>query len=154
MKNYYYVIFYIIILLLILLFFYSNSNITSDLISEEANPIRVNEEIEGMDYTITINEKMKKNNIKVLSEILSSIYHYKDINSIDEIYVDLNLDNQTRYNYILKSIKLVNREDNYLVRNISYDESLEKVKFILNKDDFINYNNNYCIEIDLEKKYL
>lgn len=154
MKNYYYVIFYIIILLLILLFFYSNSNITSDLIREEANPIRVNEEIEGMDYTITINEKMKKNNIKVLSEILSSIYHYKDINSIDEIYVDLNLDNQTRYNYILKSIKLVNREDNYLVRNISYDESLEKVKFILNKDDFINYNNNYCIEIDLEKKYL
>ena len=154
MKNYYYVIFYIIILLLILLFFYSNSNITSDLISEEANPIRVNEEIEGMDYTITINEKMKKNNIKVLSEILSSIYHYKDINSIDEIYVDLNLDNQTRYNYILKSIKLVNREDNYLVRNISYDESLEKVKFILNKDDFMNYNNNYCIEIDLEKKYL
>ena len=61
----YYITFYIIILLLILLFFYSNNKTTSSLISEEANPIRDVETIKGMDYTITINERERKNNIKL-----------------------------------------------------------------------------------------
>ena len=154
MKNIYYVTFYIIILLLILLFFYSNSKTNRELISEEANPIREKEIIKGMGYTITINEKEKKNNIKILSEILSSIYHYKDINTIDDFYVDLKIDNKTRYNYHLKDIKMINKEDDSLIRNINYNESIESVKFNLNKKDFINYNSNYYIEIELEKKYL
>ena len=154
MKNIYYVTFYIIILLLVLLFFYSNSKTNNELIIEEANPIREKEIIKGMGYTITINEKERKNNIKILSEILSSIYHYKDINTIDNFYVDLKIDNHTRYNYYLKDIKIINKESNKLIRNISYDESKELVKFKLNKDDFTRYNTNHYIEIELEKKYL
>jgi len=150
----YYITFYIIILLLVLLFFYSNSKSSSNLISEEANPIRNKEIIEGMDYTITIDEKEKNNNIKIYTAILSSIYHFKDINNIDEFYVDLKIDNQTRYNYILKNIKIVDRIDNSLKHIVSYDELLEKVRINLKKEDFINYNKNYDIEIELEKKYL
>lgn len=150
----YYITFYIIILLLILLFFYSNNKTTSSLISEEANPIRDVETIKGMDYTITINERERKNNIKLFTEILSSIYHYKDINSIDSFYINLKIDNKTNYNYLIKSIKIIDRGDNSLKRNISYDETNEEVKFNLLKEDFINYNSNNYIEIELEKKYL
>lgn len=153
MKNIYYVEFYIIVLIVLLLFFYSNNKNNRSFINEEALPIRDNEIIEGMNYIITI-DNMKDNNITILSEILSSIYHYKDINNISDFYIDLKIDNKTDYNYLLKDISIVDSVDNIIIKDIDYNYKDSDISFTLNKDDFTNYNLNKRIKIELERKYL
>jgi len=153
MKNIYYVEFYIIVLIVLLLFFYSNNKNNRSFINEEALPIRNNEIIEGMNYIVTI-DNTKDNNITILSEILSSIYHYKDINNINDFYIDLKIDNKTDYNYLLKDISIIDSIDNVVIRNIDYNYKDSDISFTLNKDDFTNYNLNKRIKIELEKKYL
>ena len=57
-------------------------------ISEEASPIREGDRIVGMDYSVTLGEDVKGNNVNIATSILSSIVHYKDINSINDFYID------------------------------------------------------------------
>ena len=147
MKNIKYFVFYILVLLLVLLYFYSNSKVDNNFF-EEANPIREYDTINGMNYDITLNDN-RNSNIKIYSSILSSIYHYKDINNINNFFVNLNINSNS--NYLVENISIIDKSSKKLIKKINYNTSDDTISFDLNKNDF---NNNYDIMIILKKRYL
>lgn len=141
-----YVLFYLVLLILLLLFFYSNKKDFTYLIHEEATPIRDLDGIKGMLYTIDVDNAINDNNIDVLSSIFSSIYHYKDINSINSFFINLDVDND----YKVEDISIVD-DNNFIIRNIDFNKDSKDIILELEKGDFINYNNNYDIRIKLKR---
>ena len=131
---YRYIIFYFFLLISLLLFFYSDKKNYDYLINEEAIPIRDYDVITGMDYSVDIDDSIKDNSIDIYSKIISSIYHYKDINSINNFFVNLKIDND----YKITDISIVDKDNNKIIIN-------------LDREDFINYNLNYYIRIKLKR---
>ena len=141
-----YILFYLIVLIILLLFFYSNKKDYTYLIHEEAIPIRDYNEIKGMKYTIDIDKSIKDKNLDILSSIFASINHYKDINSIDDFYVNLEVDKD----YKVDNIRIVD-QNNFIIRDVLFDKDSKVIKLNLEKDDFNNYKNNYDIKIKLKR---
>lgn len=141
-----YIIFYLFILIILLLFFYSNKKDYTYLINEEATPIRELNEITGMNYKVDIDKSIKDKNIDIYSKIISSIYHYKDVNNIKDFLINLEIDND----YIIDDINIVD-DNNYIIRNINYKKNGEEIFFNLDECDFTNYNSNYDIKIKLKR---
>lgn len=143
---YRYIIFYFLLLISLLLFFYSDKKNYDYLINEEAIPIRDYDVITGMDYSVDIDDSIKDNNIDIYSKIISSIYHYKDINSINNFLVNLKIDKD----YKITDISIVDK-NNFIIRNIDYDKDNNKIIINLDREDFVNYNLNYDIRIKLKR---
>ena len=141
-----YIIFYFIVLIILLLFFYSRKKDYTYLIHEEATPIRDFDEIKGMLYKIDIDNSVNDKNLDISSKIISSINHYKDINSINDFFVNLEIDND----YIIDDISIVDNND-FIIRNINYNNDSNEIVLNLEKDDFSNYNSNYDIRIKLKR---
>ena len=141
-----YILFYLIIFCILLLFFLSNKKDYTYLIHEEATPIRDLDEIKGILYKIDIDNTVIDKDIDISSNILSSIYHYKDISSIDNFFVNLEVDD----NYKVDDISIVDK-NNFIIRNINFDNNSKDIVLNLEKDDFTNYNNNYDIRIKLKR---
>ena len=141
-----YVLFYLILLILLLLFFYSNKKDFTYLIHEEATPIRDLDGIKGMLYKIDVDNGVNDQNIDISSKIISSIYHYKDINSINSFFINLDVDND----YRVEDISIVD-DNNFIIRNINFNRDSDDIILNLEKDDFINYKNNYDIRIKLKR---
>lgn len=141
-----YIIFYLIILILLLLFFYSDKKDYTYLIHEEATPIRDLDEIKGILYRIDIDDSINDKNIDISSSIISSINHYKDISNIDNFYVDLDVDDS----YKVDDVSIVDKND-FIIRYINFNKDSNDIVLNLEKDDFVNYNNNYDIKIKLKR---
>ena len=141
-----YVLFYLVLLILLLLFFYSNKKDFTYLIHEEATPIRDLDGIKGMLYKIDVDNGVNDQNIDISSKIISSIYHYKDINSINSFFINLDVDND----YRVEDISIVD-DNNFIIRNINFNRDSDDIILNLEKDDFINYKNNYDIRIKLKR---
>jgi len=120
---------------------------TNNYFGEESSPIREADKIVGMNYTITIDDSVKNKYLDIDTSIISSIKHYKDINFIDDFYVDLKIDNKSKYKYSIKDISLISNGD-YNKYNIDYKNKNKYVVIKLNKDDF---KDNYFIQIKLKK---
>ena len=147
MKRVLYIIFGILFLLLVLLVINSSYELYN--ISEESSPIREGESIVGMDYIITIGEDVKRHDINIATSIISSILHYKDINTINDFYVDLKINNKSHKKYLLKNIMLVNNSG-MVDKKVKYKKNKDYIYIKLSKDDFLNYGNNSFIKIELE----
>lgn len=141
-----YIVFYLLVLILLLLFFYSDRKNYKYLIHEEATPIRDYEGIKGMLYKIDIDKSINDKNIDVSSSIISSINHYKDISSINSFFVNLEVDND----YLVDDISIVDKND-FIIRIIDFDKDSNNVVLNLEKQDFVNYENNYDIKIKLKR---
>jgi hypothetical protein len=133
-------------LVVLLIFFYSNKKDYTYLINEEAIPIRDFNEIKGMNYKVDIDDSINDKRLDIYSKIISSIYHYKDINNINDFFINLEIDS----NYKIDDISIVD-DNNYIIRNINYKKNGNKIFFNLKKCDFTNYNSNYDIKIKLKK---
>lgn len=143
---YRYIIFYLLVFIGLLVYFDSDRKNYNYLINEEAIPIRDNEEIKGMNYTIDIDDSINDKNIDVYSKIISSIYHYKDVSTIDNFFVNLNVDDD----YKIEGINIVDN-NNYIIRYVEFDKKSKDIIINLDREDFVNYNSNYDIKIKLKR---
>ena len=141
-----YIILYIFLLIILLLFFYSDKKDYIYLINEEATPIRDLDEIKGMKYKVDIDKSIKDKNIDIYSKIMASIYHYKDINELNNFFINLEIDND----YVIDNINIVD-DNNLIIKDIDYEKDGKKIIFNLDGDDFTNYNSNYDIKIKLKR---
>ena len=141
-----YIIFYLIVFSILILFFLSNKKDYTYLIHEEATPIRDYDEIKGILYRINIDESITDNSIDVLSSIISSINHYKDIHSINNFFVNLKVDDS----YEIDDISIVDK-NNFIIKYMDFDKDSDDIILNLEKDDFIDYKNNYDIRIKLKR---
>ena len=148
MKRVLYITLVLGFIFLILLVISSSRELYS--ISEEASPIREGDSIVGMDYVVTIGEDVKRDDINIATSIMSSILHYKDISTIDDFYVDLKIDNKSNKNYLLKNIILVSN-GGLINKKVKYKKNKNFISIKLKRDDFINYNGNSFIKLELEK---
>ena len=146
MKNYSIIIFFSLLLLLFL--FLEKPTNRSDYISEEVIPIREEDIITGIEYHIQIGKRVKNATLDINTHILDSIYHYKDISTIERFTVKIIMDNQSKYTYLLKKIELLSqgkRED------ISYQLQGKDIILYLNQSYFKNYHKNDMIILLLVK---
>lgn len=141
-----YIIFYLIILILLLLFFYSDKKDYTYLIHEEATPIRDLDEIKGILYKIDIDNSINDKDLDISSNIISSINHYKDINNINDFYVNLDIDKD----YKVDNISIVDKND-FIIRIVDFNKESNDIVFDLKKDDFVDYNYDYDIKIKLKR---
>ena len=140
-------VFSIILLVLII-----NSSKDVRSIGEEANPIREGDSIVGMNYVITIGDDVKKNELDINTSIISSVLHYKDINSINDFFIDLKINNKSKYNYLIKNIVITDRYG-VINKKVKYKKNKKKnyISINLNKDDLYQFTNNNSIRIELKK---
>ena len=146
MKNYSIIIFFSLLLLLFL--FLEKPTNRGDYISEEVIPIREEDIITGIEYHIQIGKRVKNATLDINTHILDSIYHYKDISTIERFTVKIIMDNQSKYTYLLKKIELLSqgkRED------ISYQLQGKDIILYLNQSYFKNYHKNDMIILLLVK---
>ena len=141
------ILFISVFIIMIIVFFLSfkTSNAES-IIDEEASPIREDNEIVGMNYSIIIGEDTNKDNIIINTAIISSIIHYKDIKFISDFFIDLKIINKSNYEYSLKNISINNGES--IKKKIDYKTNNSIISFYLNKDDLIDTDNYVLIELE------
>lgn len=119
-------------------------------IEEEANPIRNNNIIVGLDYILKLNHS-NNSKITVKSNILNSINHYKDINQINDFFVLLKLKNN-KHKYLVRNVSLVDKSGNLEVYNINYIKSDKNtIRLNIDKNILSYYKAGYDIQIELEK---
>ena len=118
-------------------------------ISEEAIPIRHNEEIIGLNYNITIPNDLIDNKVIINTKIIDSINHYTDIKSIDNFQINIIISNKSNYIYKVTDIQLSSNNKN--IQKIKYHNSNNKISFKLVKDKLINNYEKYHINIELKK---
>ena len=148
MRKIFYIGVIIIFIVLVLLVINSSSELYD--ISEEASPIREGDRIVGMDYSVTLGEDVKGNNVNIATSILSSIVHYKDINSINDFYIDLKINNKTKSSYLLKNIMLVGN-NGLSSKKLKYKKNSNHISIKLNRNDILKYSDDSFIKIELEK---
>lgn len=120
-------------------------------IEEEAIPIREDENMIGMDYYITINQYMKDNSIVISSHILDSIIHYKEPSLIHNFFVRLSINNQSKYDYLLKNIRVIDNSLNILIEDLSYQKENNTFLFYIPDNYFKKFQSRYNIQIEIEK---
>lgn len=118
-------------------------------ITEEAIPIRNNEEIIGLNYSITIPNNIKDNKVIIPTKILDSINHYKDIRSINNFKVIIIINNNSKYIYKVTNIYISSNKKNK--QKIKYHNSNNKISFILTNNRLINQYEKLHINIEIKK---
>ena len=141
-----YILFYLLVLISLLVYFCSNKKDYTYLIHEEATPIRDLDEIKGILYRIDIDNSIDDKDLDIYSKIISSIYHYKDINEINDFFVNLEVDED----YSVDNINIVD-DSNFIIRNIDFDRDSKDIIINLDREDFTNYESNYDIKIKLKR---
>lgn len=142
---------------LLLLFFISRIDFTSSIdskeyVKEEAIPIWNEEQIERLDYSITITKEEKENNFSISTHIIDSILHYKDINNIEQIEVHIILDNQSQYEYLLQRLYIYEEETNRIIQIIAYEQNSKIISFTLEKELLERSSLKHRIKLDFIKK--
>ena len=118
-------------------------------IIEEAIPIRNNEEIIGLNYSITIPNNLKDNKVLINTKIIDSINHYKDINNIKKFKIIININNNSNYPYKVTDIYIsINNKNKQKIKYHNYNN---KISFKLTKNDIINHHEKYHVNIELKK---
>ena len=146
MKNYSTIIFFSLVLILFL--FLEKPSNASDFISEEAIPIREEDIITGIEYHIQIGKRVKNATLDINTHILDSIFHYKDISTIEHFTVKIIMDNKSKHPYLLKRIELFSQGKK---ENISYQRKGNDIVLNLNQSFFMNYHKNDMIILLLVK---
>ena len=147
-------IFIIISFLFFFLFFLVvfSKPLSLEKIEEEAIPIREDGIIIGMDYYITINKYMKDDSITISSHVLDSILHYKEPSLIHNFFIRLSIDNKSKFDYLLKNIRIIDNYSNIVLEELSYKKD-GKNSFIVFLPDTIFKKSDilYKIQIEIEK---
>ena len=148
MKKYIFLI--IIILVLIIIFYNTDDNSIVDKYFEEAIPIFHDDKINGLIYRIVINEDTNDSRLVIYPKIYNSIYHFKDINSIDNFNININIDNNSNNKYVIKSINYFNKKTfNY--NDIIDNSNNNSYYYVVNKDLLLNRSSD-DVKIIFEKK--
>jgi len=116
---------YLIIVMLSLLL--AGCNNTKEEINEEAFPIRKQDIIVGLNYKISINTK--KDKLIINTKLIDSINHYKDFNSINNFFIKMIIDNNSKKKYYLKKIEINNNSN--CIKKYNYNILLNKKKNVL-----------------------
>lgn len=91
---------YLLFVLMVPLFVLIESSINHNgEIIEEVEPIRENEIITGFQMLYTIPKDYHKKQIILEPKILEGITHYKTSGTFDSLFVNIIIDNQSRYSY-------------------------------------------------------
>ena len=125
--------------LFILLCFISNT-CGKDSVVEEVDPVRNNDIIVGINYSVTLDKNF--NNSRVDTHIIDSIYHYKDLDRIDNFIVNITIRNNSKYDYKLEKILL--KDNNVIKKEFDYDAAI-----FVGKDKVFNF----CLDGDFDKDY-
>ena len=153
LNRYYSLLFTVIIIFIIILFLFRDKDYSLEHFNlwEEATPVRLDDEIIGLDYVITIGKHMKQDSILMEPKIFESINHYLDIQMLDSFQIFLVLDNNSRYPYLLKNIHIVDSNSQF-IENVRYQKSgTNQFYFQLPRNFLENYHSNYKIQLELEK---
>ena len=116
---------YLIIVMLSLLL--AGCNNTKEEINEEAFPVRKQDIIVGLNYKISINTK--KDKLIINTKLIDSINHYKDFNSINNFFIKMIIDNNSKKKYYLKKIEINNNSN--CIKKYNYNILLNKRKNVL-----------------------
>ena len=116
---------YLIIVMLSLLL--AGCNNTKEEINEEAFPVRKQDIIVGLNYKISINTK--KDKLIINTKLIDSINHYKDFNSINNFFIKMIIDNNSKKKYYLKKIEINNNSN--CIKKYNYNILLNKKKNVL-----------------------
>ena len=122
-------------------------------IEEEAFPIWEEDHIIGLNYEITMGKNIDNQIITVTTHILDSIYHYKDIQEIEQFLVNFVIHNHTKYSYFLKDVYVIDTVTNMVMADISYSKGSmnNHFQFSLTRKNFQNYDEKYRIQVVLER---
>lgn len=78
-------------------------------IDEEVSPIRENERIIGFNYYIILPKNYDCSK-KLKTHIIDSISHYTDISLVQELYISVTINNQSKESYQLKDVYLKDKD--------------------------------------------
>lgn len=142
---------------LLLLFFisridYSSSAQSKEYVKEEAIPIWNEDTIERFDYSITITKEEKEKNVSISTHIIDSIFHYKDINNIEQIEVHIIVKNESQYQYLLQRLYIYEEETNIVIQEIAYEQKNNTIIFTLEKEIIEMSSLKHRIKIEFVKK--
>lgn len=143
-----FVVFLFCFLLYMIIF---STPLSMEKIEEEAIPIREDEKIIGMDYYITINPYMKDNSIVISSRILDSVVHYKEPSLVHDFFVRLSINNQSKYDYLLKNIRIIDDSLNAFIEDLSYQKDNNTFLFYIPDHYLQQFKSCYNIQIEIEK---
>lgn len=129
-----------IIILIILLSLFNSKTSAKSTITEEAIPVRNDEQIEAMNYNIVINSN--KDRIMYKTKLLDSINHYLDVSDKEQIYIRFKFNNTTNNNYYLKKIVIYDNQS--IIKTYNYYKKIDdsEVDIILDKNILSNTINN------------
>ena len=129
-----------IVILIILLSLFNNETLAKNTITEEATPVRNNEQIEAMNYKIVINSN--KDRIVYKTKLLDSINHYLDVSDKEQIYIKFKFTNNTTNNYYLKKIVIYDKKS--IIKSYNYYKKIDdsEVDIVLDKNILSNTINN------------
>lgn len=129
-----------IVILIILLSLFNSKTSAKNTITEEAIPVRNNEQIEAMNYKIVINSN--KDRIVYKTKLLDSINHYLDVSDKERIYIKFKFTNNTNNNYYLKKIVIYDNQS--IIKTYNYYKKIDdsEVDIILDKNILSNTINN------------
>ncbi|MBR2678262.1 MAG: hypothetical protein IKE63_02475 [Bacilli bacterium] len=129
-----------IVILIILLSLFNNETLAKNTITEEATPVRNDEQIEAMNYKIVINSN--KDRIVYKTKLLDSINHYLDVTDKEQIYIKFKFTNNTTNNYYLKKIVIYDKKS--IIKSYNYYKKIDdsEVDIVLDKNILSNTINN------------
>lgn len=129
-----------IVILIILLSLFNSKTSAKSTITEEAIPVRNDEQIEAMNYNIVINSN--KDRIVYKTKLLDSINHYLDVTDKEQIYIKFKFTNNTTNNYYLKKIVIYDNQS--IIKTYNYYKKIDdsEVDIILDKNILSNTINN------------
>ena len=141
----------LVLIIVVVLFKYNSSDAkVIDMYSEEATPIFHNNTINGLIYDIVINRGTNDNYLVIYPKIYDSIYHFKDINSIDKFDINIRIRNKSNNKYVIKSINYFNNKIfNY---NDIIDSSISNNYYYVIGNEIINTRKTDMVKIVFEKK--
>ena len=139
-------IFALTIFVLIILYL---SFIRLEFIYENISPIIENQKKIGFHSDVTIGNKIHDNQLYIYSDILNKISMYQNTK---QFIVSFQVNNYSRYSYLLKKVLIVDRKTKALVYDIPYQVSDENnFSFSLSDIKLSKKYYNYTIQIELVK---
>lgn len=125
------------------------SFIRLEFIYENISPIIENQKIIGFHSDVTIGNKIHDNQLYIYSDILNKISMYQNTK---QFIVSFQVNNYSRYSYLLKKVLIVDRKTKALVYDIPYQVSDgNNFSFSLSDIKLSKKYYNYTIQIELVK---
>ncbi len=125
------------------------SFIRLEFIYENISPIIENQKTIGFHSDVTIGNKIHDNQLYIYSDILNKISMYQNTK---QFIVSFQVNNYSRYSYLLKKVLIVDRKTKALVYDIPYQVSDgNNFSFSLSDINLSKKYYNYTIQIELVK---